>query len=143
MDGYQSCECNNNNCTKCKDDKIKKMTEKIGKYEKVLSDINDLMFSESKANYNPMEESIIILDDSNSVDGEYHKKIKSKIGESFYIFENGKDMEELNIKDKEIIYRQDDYSKYNKTCTNFEKFNNIYGWGMTVVGYGKWLVGIL
>lgn len=137
--------CSRTNCIKCKDYKIQKMEQKLNKYKEVIDDLmDDSMINPSNNqdnhNYNPLEESMIIFKDD---EGYYRKKIRSDVGESFLVFEDGLDVDELNKDERTAVKAQDDYRKYDKTCKQVQKYSGIYGWGVTIVSYGKWLVGLI
>jgi hypothetical protein len=81
----------------------------------------------------------------NYVDGLQKKVLPTELGDSFIVVEDddGKDLEELNIKEYDIIEEQTNLSKAEKTKKYFKKLNNSYGWVCTALGMTRIIVTLL
>ena len=123
-----------NNCSSCKN-----LKKKLDMYENFVKDMQKLEIIEERNNshYNPLEESVIIEKDNS---GNQVKKIRSDLSESFMVVEKGKNMQELNKKERDIIKEQDAYSNYQNTNAHFKKANGAYKAAYYVLSVGKWLL---
>jgi len=101
--------------------------KKLELYEKFVKDLKELEQFEKK---NPLEESIII---------ENHK-IKSNLSESFLVIDNGKKLDELPIKEVNLINEQNNLHNYNKAKEYVEKTNYAYSIAKHVTGVISWFM---
>jgi len=121
-----------NNCSSCKN-----LKKKLDMYENFVKDMHNEERNNHNHNYNPLAESVIIEKDNS---GNQVKKIRSDLSESFMVVEKGKNMQELNKKEQDIIKEQDAYSNYQNTNAHFKKANGAYKAAYYVLSVGKWLL---
>ncbi|ARF09582.1 hypothetical protein Indivirus_1_205 [Indivirus ILV1] len=113
-------------CSNCKN-----LQRKLELYENFVKDIKTI------DNNNLLKESIIIEKDNY---GNSNKKLKSDLTESFLIVDKGKNLNELDKKEQDIIKEQDSYSNYQNANTYIKKANNAYTISCYVVSIGKWFL---
>lgn len=123
---------NCNNCQNCQNCKL--LVKKLELYEKFFNDMKEIdnqLFENSE-----LGKSIIIKDNY----GNKTTKIKSNLSESILVVNNGKNLDELNITERQSIEEQDNLYNYNKTKEYFNKASGVVSWGTTIVKWGKWLL---
>jgi len=85
--------------------------------------------------------------ESNNVDlvenSENDKIITTQSGNQFKVIDETKDLGELNMKEYNVLKRQDDLIQYNKVTKYCSKAGITWGWTSTVVGIGKVFMGFL
>ena len=106
--------------------KVQRMKSKIQKYETILKDLMEDSDDE--------EDEIIV---ERNVHGETNKTVSGKLGDSYYIVDNGKNLEELNKSEYDAIKSQDDLYKYNKAKNAATKAGTVWGWTIGILGLGK------
>lgn len=120
-------------CVHCKnkDKIIKKMRTKLETNKKLLNELDEeLSILESKYGEAPER------DEHNFVEGRTNKIVTSDLGES-YLFLDGDQIPkvgDLDIRERQIINRQNSYSKYDKVIEQINKINNFTTFGAAVVG---------
>ncbi len=69
-----------------------------------------------------------------------NKKVKSDLTESFLVIDHGKNLNELNKKEQNIIKEQDSYSKYQNTNAYCQKASGLYKIAYYAISIGKWFI---
>lgn len=123
-------KCPNNSCNNCL-----KLKEKIKLYENFMKELKKYEVNDS--NENTLECSIIIEKDN---EGFRNKKIKSNLNESFLLIESGKNLEELDNDEYQIITLQDDLLKVDNAKSLIKKAGIVYTIATYVLKLGAWLI---
>ena len=71
------------------------------------------------------------------------KIVTTQSGNQFKVVDETKDLTELNMKEYNVLKRQDDLIQYNKVTKYCSKAGITWGWTSTVVGIGKVFMGFL